>query len=361
MLKHIQREVAYFVEGAFFMDVLAPVGAALLLVLLITPMVRHIAVRVHAVDYPNDRKIHSGVMPRMGGLSIIASFWAITLLTQRMTPGLWGFFAGSMLILIIGVMDDVKGVSPKLKLLFQVLAAGCAMAAGIKVYFLTNIFFGDMLALGWLSYPVTLFWIVGVTNAVNLIDGLDGLAAGISAIAALTIGIIAWMEGMPAMGTLALILAAAIVGFLRYNFYPAKIFMGDTGALFLGYALSILAITGLTKTVTVISLFLPVVVLGIPILDTAFAVIRRCLSHKPIFSADKDHLHHRLMAMGLSHRNTVLAIYGVSAMLGASAVLMSVLSTAQGMMVMGAVTAAVFYLANRVGILSRKAVMPSRD
>jgi UDP-GlcNAc:undecaprenyl-phosphate GlcNAc-1-phosphate transferase len=343
------------------MNVLAPLGAALLLVLLLTPIVRHMALRVNAVDHPNDRKIHSKVMPRMGGLSIFISFWITVLLTQKMTLGLWGFFSGSMLILIIGVLDDVKGVSPKLKLLFQVLAAICAMAAGIKVSFLTNIFFGDVVILGWLSYPVTLLWIVGVTNAVNLIDGLDGLAAGISAIAALTIGIIAWMEGMPAMGTLALILAVAIVGFLRYNFYPAKIFMGDTGALFLGYALSILAMTGLTKTVTVISLFLPVVVLGIPILDTALAIVRRYLSHKPIFSADKDHLHHRLMAMGLSHRNTVLAIYGVSALLGASAVLISVLSTAQGMIVMGAITAAVFYLANRVGILSRKAVMPSRE
>jgi UDP-GlcNAc:undecaprenyl-phosphate GlcNAc-1-phosphate transferase len=198
---------------------------------------------------------------------------------------------------------------------------------------------------------------VGVTNAVNLVDGLDGLAAGVSAIAALTIGVISWMEGMREVGMLAMILAMSILGFLKYNFYPAKIFMGDTGALFLGYALSVLAIMGLTKTATVISLFLPVVVLGIPILDTAHAIVRRYLSHKPIFSADRDHLHHRLMAVGLSHRNTVLVIYGVSALLGVSAVWISVLSTARGMMVMALVTAAVFFLANRAGILSWKAVV----
>jgi UDP-GlcNAc:undecaprenyl-phosphate GlcNAc-1-phosphate transferase len=163
------------------------------------------------------------------------------------------------------------------------------------------------------------------------------------------------------MGILALILAMSILGILRYNFHPAQIFMRDTGSLFLGYALSVLAIAGLTKTATVISLFLPVMVLGIPILDTAHAIVRRYLSHKPILSADKDHLHHRLMAVGLSHRNTVLVIYGVSALLGASAVWISMLSTARGMIVMTVVAAAVFLLANRAGILSRKAVVSKAD
>jgi UDP-GlcNAc:undecaprenyl-phosphate GlcNAc-1-phosphate transferase len=333
------------------MNVFVPPAVAFLFAICLTPVVKHIALRTGAVDRPNRRKIHLGVMPRLGGLAIIVSFWAAVFLTQRMNPGLWGFFAGSMLILAVGLWDDTVGVKPRIKLVFQVLAACCVMAGGIRVDFVTNIFFGDVLALGWLSYPMTLIWIVGMTNAVNLVDGLDGLAAGVSAVAALTIGIIAWMEGMQATGMLSLILAMSALGFLKYNFHPARIFMGDTGSLFLGYALSVLAVIGLTKTATVISLFLPVVVLGIPILDTAHAIVRRYLSHKPIFSADRDHLHHRLMAAGLSHRNAVLAIYGVSALLGASAVWISVLSTARGMIVLVLVTAAVFFLANRAGIL----------
>ncbi|MDR1206132.1 MAG: undecaprenyl/decaprenyl-phosphate alpha-N-acetylglucosaminyl 1-phosphate transferase [Peptococcaceae bacterium] len=343
------------------MNVFMPLAVAFLFTLCLTPVVKNIALRTGAVDRPGERTVHSGIMPRLGGLAIIAGFWTAVFLTQRMTSGLWGFFAGSMLILAVGIWDDAVRVKPWMKLVFQVLAAVCVMAGGIQVSFVTNIFFGGVLPLGWIGYPMTLIWIVGVTNAVNLVDGLDGLAAGVSAIAALTIGVIAWMEGMQTMGMLALILAMSVLGFLKYNFYPAKIFMGDTGSLFLGYALSVLAIVGLTKTVTVISLFLPVVVLGIPILDTAYAIVRRYSSHKPIFSADKDHLHHRLMAVGLSHRNTVLVIYGVSAILGASAVWISILSAARGMIVMAVVTAAVFFLANRVGILSRKAIASKPD
>ena len=343
------------------MGLATPLAAAFLATWLLTPSVKKIAILINAVDHPNGRKIHTTVMPRMGGLSIFIGFWASIFLSRNMTGEMWGFFAGSIFIITIGIWDDIKGVSPRLKLLFQILAACCATGAGIQVSFVTNIFLGGVISVGWIGYPLTVLWIVGVTNALNLVDGLDGLAAGISAIAAVTIGIIAWMQGLPEMGTLALILAASIAAFLRYNFYPAKIFLGDTGSLFLGYTLSVLAIIGLTKTVTVISLFLPVVVLGLPILDTAFAIIRRCLSHKPIFSPDKGHIHHRLMAIGLSHRTTVFTIYGFSIVLGASAVLMSILTTAQGMLVMGLVMGVVFFAANRVGVLSRKPIVSQAD
>ena len=329
---------------------LGPLFLSFLLVLIGTPFVRRFAIKHRVIDRPQERKVHKKSMPRLGGLAICFGFWVAVLATQPLTREIYGLLAGGMLICLVGIWDDFRGVSPRIKLLFQVLAAGIVIAMGVRVDFMTNPVGGEF-SLYYLTYPVTVLWIIGVTNAVNLIDGLDGLAAGVSAIAGVTLGIVSVLEGFSQVGMLAFILAAAALGFLKYNFYPAKIFMGDTGSLFLGYNLSVIAILGLTKSTTVISLFLPVVILGIPIIDTMLAIVRRFYCRKPIFCADKEHLHHRLLAIGLSHQRTVLTIYGVSMFLGFSAVLMALVTTAQGMLIMVFSTLGVFFAADRVGVL----------
>ena len=329
---------------------LGPLVLSFLLVLIGTPFVRRFAIKHRIIDRPQERKVHKKSMPRLGGLAICFGFWVAVVVTQPLTREIYGLLAGGLLICLVGIWDDLRGVSPRVKLLFQVLAAAIVIKMGVRVDFMTNPIGGEV-SLYYLSYPVTILWIIGVTNAVNLIDGLDGLAAGVSAIAGVTLGIVAILEGFSQVGMFALILAAAAFGFLKHNFYPAKIFMGDTGSLFLGYNLSVIAILGLTKSTTVISLFLPVVILGIPIIDTLLAILRRFSSKKPIFSADKEHLHHRLLAIGLTHRRSVLAIYGVSAFLGFSAVLMTRVTTAQGMLIMVFSTLSIFFAADRVGVL----------
>lgn len=323
---------------------------AFVLVFLGTPLVKKLAYKIKAMDEPTDRKVHSEPMPRLGGLAIFLGFWVTVYLTTEMTRELYGLLAGGLLITIVGIIDDIRGVTAKQKLAVQIMAAGIVMFAGVHIEFITHPL-KDVIFLGYWCYPLTLLWIIGITNAVNLIDGLDGLAAGVSAIAAVTLGIIAYLETSAQAAIVAFILAASILGFLRYNFHPAQIFMGDTGSLFLGFNLSVLAIISLTKSATVISLFLPVVILGIPIVDTLFAIVRRYFGGKPIFSADKGHLHHRLLRLGLSHQHTVLAMYTVSIFLSISAIIMALVTTAQGMLIMVALILSFYLGANKLGLL----------
>lgn len=330
--------------------IIGPLLIAFALVFLGTPLVKKLAYKVKAVDEPEARKVHVQTMPRLGGLAICLGFWLTVFFTQEMTRELYGLLLGGLIITGVGIIDDIKGVTPRVKLVMQLVAACVVIFAGVRVDFITHPF-KDVIFLGYFSYPLTLLWIIGITNAVNLIDGLDGLAAGVSAIAAITLGIVAYMETSQQAAMLAFILAASILGFLRYNFHPAQIFMGDTGSLFLGFNLSVIAIVGLTKSTTVISLFLPVIILGIPIVDTLFAIVRRYYSGQPIFSADKGHLHHRLLNLGLTHQKTVLVIYGVSLLLSLSAILMNILTTAQGMLILLAVTLGFFMGAEKLGIL----------
>lgn len=334
---------------------------AFLISLLITPVIKRIAFHVGAVDRPDQRKVHSRVMPRMGGLAVYLAFTVTVLLTQPkpLSEQLIGLMIGGTLMMLLGLADDIRDISPRVKLLGQVLAASLVIAFGVKVNFITNPF-GDMLYLKYWGVdwgiPLTVFWIVGVTNAVNLIDGLDGLAGGLASIAGLTLAVIGWFEGSPLIVVPAVILSASVLGFLKYNFHPAKIFMGDSGSLFLGFMLAGLSVMGLTKGAAVFSVFVPILVLGIPIFDTLFAIIRRYINNQPIFSADKEHLHHRLLAIGLSHRQTVLAIYGVSILLGASAIMLTFLTTAQAFVVFLGITVLVLIGANRVGVLSTRAM-----
>jgi UDP-GlcNAc:undecaprenyl-phosphate GlcNAc-1-phosphate transferase len=338
-----------------------PVTAILLafgLALLVTPLVRKCAFKLGALDRPDQRKVHKKVMPRLGGLAIYFSFIVVTLLTLDITPQIIGLLVGGSLIILVGFIDDTKGLSPGLKLAGQIAAAAAIVPFGLKVEFLTNPFSEELITLGLLTIPVTVIWIVSVTNAVNLIDGLDGLAGGTTFISALTLAAVVWIETAAAGGSrgqsdaivLALILAASIIGFLRYNFYPAKIFLGDSGSMYLGFSMAALSIMGMAKSATFISVIIPVVILGIPLLDTIFAIVRRYFGRRPIFQPDKEHLHHRLIQMGLSHRQAVLSIYGVCVVLGLSAITLTLISPKQAAIFLVVLSTVILLVANKIGV-----------
>ena len=327
--------------------------AAFLISILVTPLVKKIAYKIGAIDAPDKRKVHVKAMPRLGGLAIYLGFIIPMLIFYELDSQVIGLLVSGTLITIIGVIDDKIGLSPKVKLLGQVAASLVLIAFGIQVEFITNPM-GIRADLGILSIPVTILWVVGLTNAVNLIDGLDGLAAGISAISATILGVVALIGGNPAFAMASFILAGSCLGFLKHNFYPAKIFMGDSGSLFLGFNLAALAIMGLAKSATIVSLVIPILIMGIPIFDTFFAIVRRFSNKKPIFEADKGHLHHRLMSMGLSHKNSVLVMYGVAMFLGGSAVILNIVTTAQAMVLIVILSVFLLICAERIGILGIK-------
>lgn len=326
--------------------------SAFVIAYLTTPLVIKLAFKIGATDKPDARKVHYDIMPRLGGLSIFLAFTIpmIFIIDKGPSPFL-GVLIGAVIILLTGLLDDVYQLSARVKLVGQVIAAGVAIYFGVMVHFVTNPFDG-LLNLGWLSIPVTLLWIVGVTNAINLIDGLDGLAGGVSAIAAATMGIVALLQGQMEISLIAFLLVAAILGFLPYNFHPAKTFMGDSGSNFLGFILGCLAIIGTTKSATIISLFVPIVILGIPILDTFFAIIRRINNKAPIFKPDKDHLHHRLLALGMGHKRCVLTIYAISGVFAGVAVALSLTTNPKAMLVLALLVFLVLIGADRIGLLT---------
>lgn len=326
--------------------------------LLVTPWVRKRALSWGAVDYPDHRKIHSGAMPRMGGLAVYLAFVPAVLISQPLSMPLVGMLLGVTIIVLLGVVDDIRGISPWVKLAGQIAAALTVLPFGIRMEFITNPFDGHIIYLGLWGIPFTVFWLVAVTNAINLIDGLDGLAGGVSCIASLTMAAVAWTQfsllglaGQREVAVLCLILAFSIMGFLRHNFHPASIFLGDSGSLMLGFSLGAISVMGLTKSFTAISVILPVVILGIPLLDTTFAIVRRYHKHRPIFQPDREHLHHQLLAMGFSHRQAVLVIYGVSVLMGISAVLLNVVSTDQAAVLLVIMATVVLIAANKIGVL----------
>lgn len=293
--------------------------------ILLTPLVKMLAFKIGAVDRPNYRKVHARIMPRLGGLAIFGAFLISYFVLRPADPAssLTAPFiiGGACMIVITGVLDDMFEITAKAKLLGQLLAAGIVIYGGLQIEFI-NLPFGGTLDFGYFSIPLTILWIVGITNAINLIDGLDGLAAGVSTIALITLAGMALMKGDVFVFTMAALLAASSAGFLVYNFHPAKIFMGDTGALFLGFMISVLALLGF-KNITVISLIIPVIMLGVPISDTFFAIVRRLRLKQPLSAPDKSHLHHCLLNVGFTHRQTVLIIYALAAMFGLAALIFS--------------------------------------
>lgn len=301
---------------------------AFLITYFLTPLVKKIATRTGAMDIPDaageGRRIHIRPTPRLGGLAIYLGFMlpALTLLPQE-GERLYGLLLGATLILLVGIADDYRNLSPRQKLAGQVVAALVFILMGNRVEWLSNPWaegiHDAMWHIGAWSVPLTLLWVVGITNTLNLIDGLDGLAAGITAIASVTLLLVALQEGQAAIVFLTAALAGSTLGFLPYNFNPAKIFMGDTGSLFLGFILAAIAVQGALKSATVIALAVPILALGLPILDTFLAIVRRFRNGSPLFQADRQHLHHRLLERGLSHRQAVLFLYSVSGIFGMAA------------------------------------------
>jgi len=342
------------------MNVLFGIGFAVacVLAIVLTPAVKRFAIRVGAVDRPNQRKVHTRIMPRLGGLAVFLAFVGAFLVIAPMTDDVNGKVAsalliGGSLIVLVGALDDKFDLSPKTKLLVELIAALVVVFYGEIQIDLVNLPFGDVFETKWLSVPLTVFWIVGVTNAVNLIDGLDGLAAGVSGIANATILVLAIMMGNVTVILFSALLLGSIIGFLFYNFHPAKIFMGDSGALFLGFCLATLSVLGF-KQATLVSFIVPILILGVPLSDTFFAIVRRKVNKLPISVADKNHLHHCLLQMGLGHRNTVLVIYGISLFFGLCAILLSQTTLLWVTLVMVAAILLVLQIgAEAIGIVSK--------
>jgi UDP-GlcNAc:undecaprenyl-phosphate GlcNAc-1-phosphate transferase len=336
--------------------------AACLIALLLTPIIKKLAFLIGAIDEPDYRKVHVRVMPRLGGLAIYISFVsAYLIISPAVEPSfakpVLGLLIGSFVIVITGIIDDIFQLSPKWKLLGQLIASGIVIYFGLTID-LVNIPFGQSnISIGWLSIPLTVIWIIGVTNSINLIDGLDGLSAGVSAIATLTILVIALMMPNVTVVLLSIILLGSLIGFLFFNFHPAKIFMGDSGSLFLGFTLATLSIMGF-KQAAVVSLLIPVMILGVPLSDTFFAIMRRFLNKVPISKPDKNHLHHCLLQLGYSHRKTVLIIYGISLIFGTSAVLSSKLMSQNilwgWILIVIALFASLTLGAEMIGIISKQ-------
>ncbi|WP_404347850.1 undecaprenyl/decaprenyl-phosphate alpha-N-acetylglucosaminyl 1-phosphate transferase [Sutcliffiella horikoshii] len=326
--------------------------AAFITVLLVTPLVIKLAHKIGATDKPNHRKVHQKIMPRLGGLAIFIGVIAGYIVSGLYDERIYGITLGAIIIVTIGILDDMYELKARTKLIGQLLVAGVVVYTGLKIEFITIPFVIERFDLGWLAIPVTVLWIVGITNAINLIDGLDGLAAGISAIAIATLAVMAGIAGKEMILTLCLIVLGSTIAFLFYNFHPAKIFMGDTGALFLGYCISVFSLLGLYKSVTLFSFVIPIIILGVPIFDTAFAIIRRILNKQPISAPDKSHLHHRLLAIGVSHRNTVLLIYVFGIFFSVCAVMLTSATFLGTILIMIALVITIQFIAEFVGIIN---------
>ncbi|MBD2105090.1 glycosyltransferase family 4 protein [Leptolyngbya sp. FACHB-261] len=306
---------------------------AMAVVVLTTPIVNAVARHYGIVDLPGDpRKLHQRPMVRLGGVSIFLSCLAALLLvwvlggfgvmSQPNEYEIWGVTIGGLLFFLIGLADDLISLSAFTRLVLECGVAAMAWAVGVRIDFLTVPFMG-LVQIGWLSLPVTVLWLVGITNAINMIDGLDGLAAGVSGIAAVVMLVVSLFMDQPGAALIAAALAGGCLGFLRYNFSPAKIFMGDGGAYYLGFTLAGVGVIGLVKAVTTVAVLLPYLILAVPILDVATVIVDRLRRGKSPFKADNRHLHHRLLQAGLSHRLIVLLIYALTLWVGSLALAIS--------------------------------------
>ncbi len=303
--------------------------AAMVITFGLTPLAIKIAPKLGAVDIPkDDRRMHTKTMPRFGGIAIyLGSMAAIGLvLFDTVDQRMQGIAIGATLMLIMGIVDDIRGLPAKVKLAGQILSASILFAYSIRISFINNPFGEGLIEFPLaVSFIVTILWIVGLTNTINLIDGLDGLAAGISFIATGAIAYIAYIDDIPryAICMLFMALAGSCLGFLPWNFHPAKIFMGDGGALYLGFMIASISVMSPLKSAAAVATILPLFVLALPILDTVLAILRRVRNGRPIMEADKGHLHHRIMSVGMGQKRTVLTLYCISAIMGVAAILIS--------------------------------------
>jgi len=335
------------IDSNLVFNVLVAVGTAMVISFAATPVVKAFAVKVNAIDVPTDsRRVHDHPIPRMGGLAIFLGFLLSVVLFANISRQVQGILLGSIVIIIIGVIDDIIRLKAWIKLLGQIAAAGIAVAHGIVVEIISHPMAlgggGEYLTFGgFISIVITFFWIVGMTNAVNLIDGLDGLAVGISAISSITMLVVAMMVSEGNVAVILAALAGGCFGFMPFNLNPAKIFMGDTGALLLGYVLSTVSVIGFFKFYAVISFAVPILAMALPLLDTLFAIVRRTLKGQNPMAPDRGHFHHRLLDMGLSQKQAVAILYAISAVLGLTAVVITTESRLRIILLIVAVVIAV--------------------
>ncbi|MCI6568115.1 MraY family glycosyltransferase [Dysosmobacter sp. HCP28S3_G4] len=317
------------IDNQLIVCVMMALMAALIVSFLTTPVVKSFAYKVGAIDVPKDaRRMHHVPIPRLGGLAIFIGFIVSILLfvDVRRDAQMQSILLGAVVIVVLGVVDDIMALPAMFKFVVQIAAALIPALNGVVIQAFSNPnIFSDNLywVLGKLSIPFTVLWIVAITNSVNLIDGLDGLANGVSAISATTMLVIAILVSEGQVAVVMAALVGACVGFMPYNMNPAKMFMGDTGATFLGYILATMSIQGLFKFYAVISFAVPFLILGLPIFDTAFAFIRRIAHGQSPMHADRGHIHHRLIDMGLNQKQAVATLYVISAILGLSAVVLT--------------------------------------
>lgn len=342
-------------EKELFLQVGLAIVAAFFICFAATPIVKSFAQRVGALDVPKDgRRMHTQPIPRLGGLAIFLGFILSVVLFAEIRMEVQGILLGAVVIVIVGVIDDIVPLPALVKFFVQIIAALIAVYHGVVIDIVTNPNLWsvvDFLPLGYLSVPVTVLWIVAITNSVNLIDGLDGLAAGVSAISSFTMLIIAIVITDMNVAVIMAALAGACIGFLPYNRNPAKIFMGDTGSLLLGFVLATVSIIGLFKFYAIISFVVPFLVVGLPLFDTAFAFLRRLLSGRNPMSPDRGHFHHRLIDMGFSQKQAVAIAYAISGILGLSAVVITTNGEMRALILIAAVFAAVV-----IGIFVMKGV-----
>ncbi|GAG61734.1 unnamed protein product [marine sediment metagenome] len=281
---------------------------------ILTPYIAHVGKKQNMLDMPGHRKIHEEAIPNLGGIVIFFGFLLSLLFVVQIEGQVKALLIGGVIILLLGVVDDIANLSPKHKFAIQMIPALIVIIYNSD---LINSFIVNQLRsfdlLGYLLYPILIFWIVGITNSINLIDGLDGLACGVSIIALITFLILGLKLNLEAINLISIALAGSMLAFLRFNFYPAKIFLGDSGSTFAGFVLASTGALWVLNSRTSFFIFIPVIILALPIFDTLFAIWRRYRGHRPIFQADKGHLHHRLLARGISHKNVVLILWGISA------------------------------------------------
>jgi len=300
---------------------------------ILTPWIAKLAFRVGAIDIPNERKVHKNPMPRLGGLAIFAGMcmpWFglyvvenfVSITFQNYERILLKLIGTSILILGLGIYDDIRGANARQKFFVQFAVASFLYLSGLQITVLSNPF-GAPIQLQWLSFPITVLWIVGITNAINLLDGIDGLATGVTGCIAMSLAVINIAHGNVIVALLTLSLAGACLGFLPHNFSPARIFLGDTGSLFMGYMLAGIGIISLFKVTTLSFIAVPFLVFGLPLYDTLSVMLRRARAGAPLFSADRSHLHHRLLALGWGQRDAALFLCAISAFMGAFAVFLT--------------------------------------
>jgi len=326
--------------------------------LLLTPIFRWVAVRLKIQYNPTAFSVNRSPVPLLGGLAIFGGFSIPILIADNLSRQGIGILVGAVLVLILGLIDDRWKISSRLQLLGILVAASVAVAFGVRIQFFSNPFGSDMLLLAAAAVPVTVLWIAGLTSSIKVMDGLDGLAAGICAISALTLAAVAWQTGLlnygsPTSVLAMLALAGACLGFLPYNFHPAKIFMGEAGIMFLGFVLSCISVEGLLKRSFLVAISIPILSVGLPLINTLFAVLRRRIRGKDILSADREHIHDQLLHRGISHRTVVLLLYAISIALGIVAYFMVQVDALVALLIWVALIVILFLGAWKIDLLNR--------